>query len=198
MAVHVSNIVDREYVILCDETGTPLRTPLPPGKRKQNLPKQIGRYLVPTPLGSSLLNIFGHDSVQSDCDSPALLSHPSIRKQMEEEVKQIARREIEKEACVDDNLDWFSKRYDELERILTRERVMEFGQELVQTKQYLAYLSRLNAFEPKVHHETKVQTKLNQHNVKKSSTSKRMKGPARKGPSSNAKFRKSSHKAKTK
>jgi hypothetical protein len=42
MAVHVSNIVDREYVVMCDETGTPLRPPLPPGKRKQSLPRQVG------------------------------------------------------------------------------------------------------------------------------------------------------------
>ena len=47
MAVHVSNIVEREYVMLVDETGTPLRPPLPPGQRRQNLPRQVGRYMVP-------------------------------------------------------------------------------------------------------------------------------------------------------
>ena len=186
MAVHVSNIVDREYVILCDETGTPLRPPLPPGKRKQNLPNQIGRYLVPTPLGSSLLNIFGHDSVQPDCESPAHLSHPSIRKQMEEEVKQIARREIEKDACVDDNLDWFSKRYDELERTLTRDRVLEFGEELTNTKQYLSYLTRLDAFEPKVHRESKGQEKLRKHRSNTFNL-KRMKNRGRKDSASKIK-----------
>jgi hypothetical protein len=152
MAVHVSNIVEREYVVMCDETGTPLRPPLPPGKRKQNLPRQIGRYMVPTPLGSSLLELFGHNATISETstESPALLSHPSIRRQMEEEVKQIARGEIEKEACVEHNLSWFEKMYSELERSLTRDRVYEFGGTLMQTKEFLRYLHRLNSFEPNI------------------------------------------------
>ena len=150
MAVHVSNIVEREYVTLCDETGTPLRPPLPPGRRTQNFQRQVGRYMVPTPLGVGLLSIFGHDSIMSNFESPALLSHPSIRRQMEEEVKQISRKEIEKEACVEQNLNWFEQRYSELERSLTRERVNEFGKDLMPTREYLRYLQRLDAFEPKV------------------------------------------------
>lgn len=147
MAVHVANIVDREYVILCDESGTPLRPPLPPGKRKQNLPRQVGRYMVPTPLGSCLLQLFGHNSTVSDVESPALLSHPSIRKQMEEEVKQIANGNIEKEVCVEKNLNWFEQRYMELEESLTRDRVYGFGKDLMQSREYLRYLQRLDAFE---------------------------------------------------
>lgn len=152
MAVHVSNIVDREYyVVMCDETGTPLRPPLPPGKRKQSLPRQVGRYMVPTPLGSSLLELFGHNAIISETstESPALLSHPSIRKQMEQE-KQIARGEIEKDMCVENNLSWFEQRYSELERSLTRDRVYEFGGALMKTQEYLRYLRRLDAFEPKI------------------------------------------------
>ena len=150
MAMHVSNIVDRGYVMLCDETGIPLRPPLPPGRRKHNLPRQIGRYMIPTPLGSSLLKLFEHDAVLKDLDSPSMLSHPSVRRRIEEEVKQIALGEVEKENCVSQNLAWFEDRYSELENSLTRERVGEFGKNLVSTRDYLRYLGKLDVFEPKV------------------------------------------------
>ncbi len=150
MAVHVSNIVDRGYVMLCDETGVALRPPLPPSQRKNNLPCQIGRYMVPTPLGSNLLELFGHEEKASEIESPALLSHPSIRRQMEQEVREIAIENIEKDFCLEKNLDWFEKRYTELEESLTYERVGQFGQSLRSSNDYLRYLTKLRAFEPKV------------------------------------------------
>ena len=171
MAVHVTNIVDRGYVILCDETGTPIRPPGPPGKRK-NLPRQVGRYLVPTPLGSSLLELFSHDSeVSNDIESPALLSHPSIRRQMEEEVKEIAKGNIDKDAALIKNLDWFEDRYVEMEESLTRERVGEFGNKLASTNEHLRYLQKLDAFEPKL--KGAAQNSNKQHNKKKPSHKKR-------------------------
>ncbi len=150
MAVHVTNIVDRGYVTLCDETGVPLRPPRPPSQRKSNLPRQIGRYMVPTPLGANLLELFGHDEKVSGVDSPALLSHPSIRRQMEEEVTQIAKANIDKEFCLEKNLDWFEKRYDELEMSLTYERIGQFGKSLRSSNDQLRYLQKLGAFEAKV------------------------------------------------
>lgn len=150
MAGHVSNIVDRGYVMLCDETGEPLRPPRPPGKRRHNLPRQIGRYMIPTPLGTSLLGLFEHDPSVRDFDSPAMLSHPSIRRQMEEEVKEIAAGKIEKDYCLEKNLDWFEARYAELENSLTRERVGEFGQGLMSMRDYLRKLQSFGTFEPKV------------------------------------------------
>ena len=150
MAVHVSNIVDRGYVMLCDETGVPLRPPRPPSQRRQNQPRQIGRYMVPTPLGASLLDLFNHNAEVTDIESPALLSHPSIRRNMEEEVKEIAHGSQEKEFAVAKNLKWFEDRYIELENSLTRERVGQFGKKLGSTNDYLRYLSKLDAFEPKV------------------------------------------------
>lgn len=150
MAIHVSNIVDRGYVMLCDETGVPLRPPLPPGKRRNNLPRQIGRYMIPTPLGSSLLHLFDHHAEVAEFESPAMLSHPSIRRQMEEEVKQIAVGNIGKEYCLEKNLEWFENRYKELETSLTRDRVGEFGRNLQSNNDYLRYLRSLGAFEPKI------------------------------------------------
>jgi len=149
MAVHVSNIVDRGYVMLCDETGQPIRPPGPPGKRK-NLPRQIGRYMIPTPLGSSLLGLFDHDATASNVDSPAMLSHPSIRRQMEEEVKEVAMGNIDKDFCLEKNLNWFEDRYAELEGSLTRERIGQFGSNLRSTRDYLRYLQRFDTFEPRV------------------------------------------------
>ena len=123
MAVHVSNIVDRGYVSLCDETGMPLRPPGRPGQKR--LPRQKGRYMMPTALGRSLLDLFdegrktsSHDDKNLADDSPALLSHPSIRRQMEEEVKQIATGTFDKEFCLEKNLEWFEERYRELEASL--------------------------------------------------------------------------------
>ena len=150
MAVHVSNIVDRGYVILCDETGQPLRPPGPPGQRKHNRPRQIGRYMVPTSLGIGLLELFGHTKTNSDHESPAMLSHPSIRRQMEEEVRQVATRKIEKKDCLENNLRWFEERYAELDRSLTRDRTAAFGRKLKPTREHLRYLQTLNSFEPKV------------------------------------------------
>ena len=95
------------------------------------------------------MELFGHNAVLPEDESPALLSHPSIRKQMEQEVKQIARGEIDKESCVQNNLKWFEKRYSELEESLTRDRIHEFGEDL--TASNLKYLESLDAFEPKVH-----------------------------------------------
>lgn len=149
MAMHVSNIVDRGYVMLCDETGQPIRPPLPPGKRRHNLPRQIGRYMIPTPLGSSLLALFDHDAEVSDVETPAMLSHPTIRRQMEEEVKQIASGNIEKDFCLEKNLDWFEDRYAELEGSLTRDRLDEFASNLRPRRDYLRYLQKFDAFEPK-------------------------------------------------
>lgn len=150
MAVHVSNIVDRGYVMLCDETGVALRPPRPPSQRKNNLPRQVGRYMVPTPLGSNLLELFGHKEDATEIESPALLSHPSIRRQMEEEVKLIAIGNIEKDFCLEKNLDWFEKRYTELEESLTYEKVGQFGKGLRTSNEYLRHLAKLGAFEPKV------------------------------------------------
>jgi hypothetical protein len=67
-----------------------------------------------------------------------------------EQEKQIARGEIKKDMCVENNLSWFEQRYSELERSLTRDRVNEFGGALMKTQEYLRYLRRLDAFEPKI------------------------------------------------
>ena len=154
MAVHVSNIVDRGYVSLCDETGQPLRGPRRPGSKFQ--PRQIGRYMVPTALGMSLLDIFDRDdrmlrdiSGRMEHESPALLSHPSIRKQMEDEVKQIAKGTFEKDYCLEKNLDWFEERYMELEQSLSRKRVKEFGKSLTARKHDIHRWRGLGAFEAK-------------------------------------------------
>ena len=154
MAVHVSNIVDRGYVSLCDETGEPLRGPRRPGSKP--LPRQIGRYMVPTALGMGLLDIFDRDdrffqdaNGEMDYESPALLSHPSIRRQMEDEVKQIAKGTFEKDYCVEKNLDWFEERYIELEGSLNRKRVKEFGKSLTARKDDIRRWKALGAFEPK-------------------------------------------------
>jgi DNA topoisomerase IA len=154
MAVHVSNIVDRGYVSLCDETGQPLRGPRRPGSKPQ--PRQIGRYMVPTALGMGLLDIFDRDdrilrdhSGRMEHESPALLSHPSIRKQMEDEVKQIAKGTFEKDYCLEKNLDWFEERYMELEQSLSRKRIKEFGKSLTARKHDIHRWRGLGAFEAK-------------------------------------------------
>ena len=154
MAVHVSNIVDRGYVSLCDETGQPLRGPRRPGSKP--LPRQIGRYMIPTALGIGLLDIFDRNdhmfqdgSGETDFESPALLSHPSIRRQMEDEVKQIAKGTFEKDYCLEKNLDWFEERYIELEGILNRKRIKDFGKSLTARKDDIRHWKALGAFEPK-------------------------------------------------
>jgi DNA topoisomerase-3 len=157
MASHVSTIVDREYVVLCDETGVPLRPPRPPRPGQARPPRQIGRYMVPTPLGIGLLNLFGRldDNSFADVDtgiagegSPALLARPSIRALMEAEVKQIAAGELEKGECLEKNLAWFEARYHEFAASLTRKRLNKFASSLRPTKQSLGYWRRLGVFEP--------------------------------------------------
>ena len=150
MAVHVSNIVDRSFVVVCDETGVPLRPPRPPRPGSKPLPRQVGRYMVPTPLGIQLIALFGDgrdlatartdggvgggdndvDNEPDDAPSPALLSLPAIRARMEAEVKQIARGELSKEEALEANLAWFQARYHELEASLSRHRVEHFGRGL--------------------------------------------------------------------
>lgn len=146
MAVHVNNIIDRGYVILCDETGVPLRPPRPfrPGSRP--LPRQIGRYMIPTPLGMNLIQLFGKETNEA---SPALLAKPSIRQKMEEEVKQIAMGVFEKDECVRTNLDWFETRYQEFFDSLSRDRVNEFARELSPTPKSLEEWRKTGVFEPK-------------------------------------------------
>jgi hypothetical protein len=84
----------------------------------------------------------------SQHESPALLSRPAIRAQMEEEVKQIAIGNLEKSECVNKNLAWFEARYKELQSSLTRQRIDEFARALRPTKDGLRYWQRLGAFEP--------------------------------------------------
>lgn len=111
----------------------------------------------------------------SDIESPALLSHPTIRRQMEEEMKEIAKGNIVKEAALIKNLDWFEDRYNELEESLTRDRVNNFGNNLGPTNKYLQYLQRLGAFEPKVKGTVVNNNSSNKqhHNNKKKPTHKR-------------------------
>jgi DNA topoisomerase IA len=147
MAVHVSNIIDRGYVVLCDETGEPLRPPRPPRPGQKPHPRQIGRYMVPTALGTSLFNLFGQH-IEGET-SPALIAKPSIRSQMEEEVKQIALGTFDKDVCLQKNLEWFEARFQELERSLSRERLGEFSGSLCPTRNSLRFWRQLGAFEPK-------------------------------------------------
>jgi len=146
MAVHVNNIIDRGYVILCDETGVPLRPPRPPRPGSKPLPRQIGRYMVPTPLGLNLISLFGDETNEA---SPALLAKPSIRQKMEEEVKQIAMGVFEKDECVQTNLDWFESRYQEFFESLSRDRVNDFARALSPTPKSLEAWRKTGVFEPK-------------------------------------------------
>jgi len=152
MAVHVSNIIDRGYVMLCDQTGDPLRQPRPFRPGQKPLPRQIGRYLVPTSLGLSLFDLFDQNHFNNGDLSPALLSKPSIRRQMEEEVKQIALGTLDKDFCLQKNLQWFQERYQELDTSLSRQRINQFGHSLCPTSNSLRYWRRLNVFEPKELH----------------------------------------------
>ena len=147
MATHVTNIVERGYVTLTDEVGDLLRPPRPPRPGQKQLPRQIGRYLVPTSLGISLVDLFDRDNSSENEESPALLSRPSIRAQMEEEVRQIAIGKLDKAESLDKNLAWFEARYNELEESLSRERTQEFGRALVAIKESLRYWQKLGAFE---------------------------------------------------
>ena len=150
MAQHVNNIVDRGYVALCDHAGTPLRPPPRPGQPRS--PRQIGRYLVPTPLGIALMDLFGSSGrgqgdVGENNVSPVHLSRPSIRAQMESEVKQIATGSLDKASCLEKNLSWFEARYGELESSLSRQRINEFAIVLAPTKVGLLHWKGLGAFE---------------------------------------------------
>ena len=149
MATHISNIVDRGYVILCDETGLPLRPPRPP---RPGQPRPPRRYMVPTSLGMSLIDLF-HDNANTKGmahidDSLALLAKPAIRAQMEEEVKQIANGTMSKEDCLNKNLSWFEAKYHELFAALSKERINQFGRSLCKTEESLMRWRRLGAFEP--------------------------------------------------
>lgn len=77
MAVHVTNIIDLGYVILCDETGVPLRQHLRRRPGQKPMRRQIGRYMVPTSLGMNLIQLFGDSSNEV---FPALLAKPAITK----------------------------------------------------------------------------------------------------------------------
>jgi len=136
MATHVANIIDRGYVTVCDETGEPLRPPRPPMKGRPSRPRQIGRYLVPSPLGMTLLELFGEGKAQP-VGTTHLLSQPAIRAKMEAEVKQIAAGDCDKEAVVSENLEWFQARFAELEASLSKKRVDEFQQCLRPMKEQL-------------------------------------------------------------
>lgn len=159
MAVHVSNIVDRGFVVVCDETGVPLRPPRPPRAGAKPRPRQVGRYMVPTPLGIQLIALFGGDgglnaalnaadaSGGERCvSSPALLSQPAIRARMEAEVKQIARGELSQDETVGRNVEWFHERYRELEASLTRRRVDNFARALEPIGPALKRWRRAGAF----------------------------------------------------
>ena len=156
MAVHVSNIVDRGYVVVCDETGVPLRSPRPVRAGSKPLPRQIGRYMVPTPLGIQLIELFGeHHDLPFDATngegaspSPALLAQPSIRARMEAEVKQIALGELSKEQVVTDNLSWFQQRYHDLEASLTPQRIGALAKALEPVDVALKRWRRFGAFNP--------------------------------------------------
>ena len=183
MATHVSNIVDRGYVVLCDETGDPLRPPRPPIPGRPRPPRQIGRYLVPTPLGSGLIDLFGEidDSEEYHADistgqSTALLARPSIRAKMEEEVKQIALGKLSKEDVLAKNLQWFEARYKQFEESL-RHRTSKFTSSLEPTKAALNSWRHLGAFEEAKENQTKMGKK---HGKKGSVVEKKHKRSPRK------------------
>jgi superfamily II DNA/RNA helicase/DNA topoisomerase IA len=152
MASHINNIVDRGYVVLCDETGTPLRPPRPSRPGQPRPPRQIGRYMVPTSLGMSLLDLFSDKSTDEDNVSASLsqLSRPSIRAQMEAEVKEIAKGEMTKEECLEKNLSWFRSKYETFYLTLSKDRINQFGRSLCTTHQSLMRWQKLGAFESPV------------------------------------------------
>jgi len=151
MAAHVNNIVSREYVVLCDETGLPLRPHRPPRPGQKPLPRQIGRYLVPTSLGMALIDMLRNgmspEGEENEHESPALLSRPGIRAQMENEVKLIADGVLDKSECLEKNLAWFESRYGELSNSLSRERTQEVAGSLRPTRDSLREWKRLSVFE---------------------------------------------------
>ena len=66
---------------------------------------------------------------------------------MEEEVKQIASGNFDKDSCLEKNLEWFEARYQELEATLSRSRVNDFGRTLSPTRDSLKHWRKLDAFE---------------------------------------------------
>eukprot|EP00977_Amphora_coffeiformis_P013785 scaffold3696_cov134-Amphora_coffeaeformis.AAC.4 len=178
LATHINNIVDRGYVVLCDETGVPLR-PFRPSRPGQPQPaRQIGRYMVPTSLGMSVIDLFV-DNKQDLSDqykgSLALLAQPAIRAQMEAEVKQIAIGKMNKEDCLTNNLRWFEARYRELFNALNKRRVERFGRSLRQTKESLKYWRSRGAFlEAKPHGPAT--KRLPKHNRPETTQKSRRKG----------------------
>ncbi|CAJ1946564.1 unnamed protein product [Cylindrotheca closterium] len=177
MAVHVNNIIDRGYVILCDEAGVPLRAPRPPRPGSKPLPRQIGRYMVPTALGLNLIALFGNETNEA---TPALLVKPSIRQKMEEEVKQIALGVFEKDECVQTNLDWFESRYQEFFESLSRDRVNEFARELSPTSKSLENWRKTGVFEPKQTVAIKKSTKPKPRNTQQGKNSNKQGGNKKK------------------
>ena len=148
MATHVSNITDRGYVVLCDESGVPLRPPRP------GQPRQIGRYLVPTPLGMALMYLLGEEaSGSTEISGPhgvAMLARPEIRARMEAECKLIAEGRMDKDTCLRSNLDWFRTRYQQLADSLTYDFLKDkFAPNLCPLKDALQYWRRKGAFEPR-------------------------------------------------
>ena len=101
--------------------------------------------------------------------SPALLSRPAIRAQMEAEVKQIADGNLDKADCLEKNLSWFESRFNELEESLSRQRVKEFASDLCPTSVGLRHWKRLGAFEP----TTQQQRQPNNHSQKNRKRNKR-------------------------
>ena len=158
MAVHVSNIVDRGFVVVCTRRAYRY-APRPPRAGAKPRTRQVGRYMVPTPLGIQLIALFGGDgglnaalnaadaSGGERCvSSPALLSQPAIRARMEAEVKQIARGELSQDETVGRNVEWFHERYRELEASLTRRRVDNFARALEPIGPALKRWRRAGAF----------------------------------------------------
>jgi len=142
MAVHVENIVNRGYVILCDETGLPLRQWRPPRPGQKPLPRQVGRYMIPTSLGMGLVDLF------DTSETTSLLAQPAIRGTMEQEVKQIASGMVDKDSILDKNLHWFEARYQELASIVSdNSRIKDFGRSLSPTRTSLKQWRNYGVFE---------------------------------------------------
>eukprot|EP00522_Entomoneis_paludosa_P006817 CAMPEP_0172460258 /NCGR_PEP_ID=MMETSP1065-20121228/36187_1 /TAXON_ID=265537 /ORGANISM="Amphiprora paludosa, Strain CCMP125" /LENGTH=1488 /DNA_ID=CAMNT_0013215231 /DNA_START=259 /DNA_END=4725 /DNA_ORIENTATION=+ len=155
MATHVNNIMERGYVVLCDETGTEIRPHSVPHPGQPRLPRQIGRYLVPTPLGIGLMDLFDSSShverIDAKGNSPFLLARPSIRAQMEAECKQITLGKLDKETCMKKNLKWFEKRHQEMDIALTRDFLEStFRRTLQPLHTALGHWHHMRVFEPKI------------------------------------------------
>eukprot|EP00189_Rhodosorus_marinus_P007292 CAMPEP_0184752286 /NCGR_PEP_ID=MMETSP0315-20130426/43496_1 /TAXON_ID=101924 /ORGANISM="Rhodosorus marinus, Strain UTEX LB 2760" /LENGTH=1224 /DNA_ID=CAMNT_0027231605 /DNA_START=189 /DNA_END=3863 /DNA_ORIENTATION=+ len=102
MAGHISTIVDRSYVVVCDKEGVPIPVGRKPGSGGRK--PAGGRYLVPTTLGLNLIKGI------LDIDSKLVL--PEIRAMMEKEVSSIAQGELDKAEVMEKNLAWFEDRFE--------------------------------------------------------------------------------------